>query len=197
MIPFLPTTYLTNVTRARQIVAAQPTSPFTGTTQVQLLGGEWWEFEFEFDLMGPVAGAQMSGFLAGLQGPAGSFLFVDPLAADAYVAGDPRVRGGSQSGRSLNTDGWNPSQTVLTAGQVISIGTDVDTRMYQLTADAASDATGRATLSIWPALRVSPADNAALIVDNPAVRLRLAGPVPERIAAHGQYRFSISAREVV
>lgn len=83
--------------------------------------------------------------------------------------GTPLVNGAGQTGSSLNTDGWTASTTnVLRAGDIIRIaGLNV---IYELTANASSNGSGQATLSISPPIFVghSPADNAALTINNPA-----------------------------
>lgn len=99
--------------------------------------------------------------------------------------GTPLVNGASQSGASLVTDGWSASAANrLKAGDVFTIAgvfhvnpqTRASTGVLQqfvVTADAASDGSGNATLSISPSITVSgafqtvsaaPADNAAITV---------------------------------
>lgn len=98
--------------------------------------------------------------------------------------GTPLVNGASQSGTSLVTDGWTASATVLKAGDVFTIAgvyavnpmsgesTGV-LRQFVATSDVTSDASGNATISIYPGITSSgayqtvsaaPADNAAITV---------------------------------
>lgn len=87
---------------------------------------------------------------------------VNEIAQSSSTA-TPLVNGAGQTGRSLNTDGWPNSTTVLSAGQFVTIGN----QLLQLTADVTSNGSGQATISFEPAIRVSPADNAAIEYKNP------------------------------
>jgi hypothetical protein len=86
-------------------------------------------------------------------------------AAHGAGGGSPLVKGASQSGTSLITDGWTASRTgVMKAGDCFTIaGVDV---LFRVTADANSDGSGDSTLSILPPIVAgsSPADNAALTI---------------------------------
>ena len=108
--------------------------------------------------------------------------------------GTPVVNGGSQNDTyssimdtgvsSLVTDGWTASTAVLKAGDVITIAgvnavnpvTKADTgflRQFVVQSDVTSDGSGNATLSVYPAIvssgaqqtvSATPADNAAITV---------------------------------
>ena len=80
--------------------------------------------------------------------------------------GTPLVKGGSQTGSSLITDGWTNGY-VIPKGKFFSVSVSGLLYLYQTTAAVTADGLGNATLSIRPMLRSSPADNAALNV-NPA-----------------------------
>lgn len=103
-------------------------------------------------------------FLTALRGRAGTFiwgpsLFSSPLGAGTGV---PLVNGANQAGRELVTDGWTPSTVVLEAGDLIQI----DQRLYMALREVVSNASGQATIDVFPKLR-SHADNSALILTNP------------------------------
>lgn len=87
--------------------------------------------------------------------------------------GTPLINGANQTGASIITDGWTNSQTgILKAWDWMQI----DSRLYAVLADANSGAsTGPATFDIWPALRKSPANNAAITVTNPTGTWRMMG----------------------
>jgi hypothetical protein len=75
------------------------------------------------------------------------------------------VKGASQTGNSLVVWGFGESlSNRLKAGDYIQLGSGSSSRLHMITQDTASDFTGKATLSLWPALRSSPADAAALTV---------------------------------
>lgn len=79
--------------------------------------------------------------------------------------GTPKVKGGSQTGATIDTDGWTASQTgILKAGDLVTFS-GLNT-VYEITADCDSDGSGNATLPINPSVLSgsSPADNADIAV---------------------------------
>ena len=80
--------------------------------------------------------------------------------------GTPLVWGGSQTGKSLLTDGWPNSTTVLYAGDRIGISD----QMIPLAADATSNGSGQVTLQLAHPIRTAPADNAAIEIDAPTAK---------------------------
>jgi hypothetical protein len=93
---------------------------------------------------------------------------VSPLGYGAG-GGTPRVNGGSQTGTSLVTDGWPPNQVVLKAGDMFSCG-----ELKRASADVLSDGSGNATITFRPAIRTSPADNTAFVLEKPTCTMILA-----------------------
>lgn len=106
----------------------------------------------------------------------------------------PLVDGASQTGTTLTTDGWIASSTILLAGDYFQ----VDDQYFMAVEDAASDSGGAATLEFRPAMRASPADNADVIILNPALvaRLQLADSFWE-IDQTGMGAFSFAFEEVL
>lgn len=192
----LPKTLIAAAKPRMVVVATTDASGFTGNQQVQDWGGEWWEFDLTFARHNQEDGQAMIGFFAALRGVVGTFLFRPPYVAQS-IAGSPVVNGAGQSGRVLQTSGWPANTTVMKAGQHIQLGANDDCRMHILTADAASNGSGAATLSIWPALRASPANGQVVIVDNPAVRLRLEKPVDINVERPVRFSFTVTAREAL
>lgn len=141
-------------------------SPFTGEQQVQAMQGEWWEGNFSLpNEMSRADAEAWIGFLVSLNGREGTFLAGDPLGATARgtATGTPLVKGASQTGKTLLTDGWTSGVTgILKAGDWIQLGTGSSTHLHKVVADANSDGSGNATLEIWPRLRSSPGDNDAI-----------------------------------
>lgn len=157
--------------RQRDVVADQP-SLFTGQNEIQVFPGQWWEGEF---FLRPLVSRDRAmpwiTFVKKLKGKTGTFLFGDPLGATplGVATGTPLVKGGSQSGNQLVTDGWTPSVTgILKAGDYIQHGTGNDARLYMNLTDADSDSGGNATLDLWPDIRGDkvPADNDPLVISN-------------------------------
>lgn len=190
----LPFTSITNVTRTLRSAATVTESPFTLEQQIQDWGGSVWEYEIEFAVRQGADGRRLAAFFAALRGPVGTFTFRDPYIVNPPALGTVLVNGASQTGNSLVTDGW--SARPMLAGDFFSLGTGTALRLYQLTADAIPSG-GNATLQFIPALRSSPANNAALNVINPGVLLRLVSPAPASIGLADLYRFTVTAREAI
>lgn len=92
------------------------------------------------------------------------------------IAGDygPFVNGGGQTGSALVIDSASPNEpTYLKAGDYIQLGTGSGTTLYKVLQDVSTNELGQATIDIWPNLRSSPADNAAVTVANTKGRFRL------------------------
>lgn len=139
-------------------------STWTGKRQVMASNRGWWECQIG---MPPIVGTTnfntWRSFMAQARGSTNDFQVpVDPTAQSSATA-TPLVNGASQTGRSIITDGWPNSSTVLVAGQFITIGN----QLLQLTAAVTSNGSGQATVTFEPSIRVSPADNAAIEFKNP------------------------------
>ena len=164
------------MTMQMRVSAGQTRSPFTFQRQVQMNQGQMWMASFDLPPMERDEAEEWLAFLTKLNGRAGTFLLGDPDAVTPRGAalGTPQVKGADQTGSTLVTDGWDADVTgVLKAGDYIQVGE----RLHKLLDDADSDATGEATLSIWPRLRESPADNAIVTINGAKGRFCLAGNV--------------------
>lgn len=187
---------VSEVTRSLRAAVAVVASPFTLQQQVQDWGGRAWAFDIA---MPPFSGAEaraMSAFFDVVAPTRRAFLFADPTLHQ-QVIGVPVVDGAGQTGSTLAVRGLLASFPALAAGDFFSLGTGLDTRFYRVTADASADATGRATLSIAPPLRSSPANGAPVNVTAPQVLLRLTDEVPSSIGAARIHRFAFSAVEAL
>ena len=158
--------------RATNVVAVAA-SPFTGQQQTQRHPGAWWSADVELPpLMGEAEAETWISFLLSLRGRHGTFLMGDPARATprGVATGTPVIDGADQTGEALATRGWTPDTTgILRAGDYIQIGQ----RLHKVLTDTDSDASGAATLDIWPRLRESPADGALIITANPVGTFRL------------------------
>ncbi len=193
-VPVFPVPLIRSLSRRLAVAAAVVTSPFTGTEQVQDWGGAWWEYDLQMAILHGAQARALSAFLAGMRGPVGTFLLADPSIYNPTGVGVPLVNGAGQTGSSLVTDGWTAPG--MKAGDFFQLGSDTQTRLYQLTADVVP-AAGAATVQFVPALRTSPADNQALVIAAPQVRLRLTSAVPATVTRFDRYEFTMTAREAL
>ncbi len=142
-------------------IVALSISPFTGQQQVQDWQQGWLEASVSLPPLTHAQAQAWIAFLMALRGQANVFQLGDPLAVapQGSGAGAPTVNVGAQAGFSLNTKGWTAGASgVLLPGDWLQIGY----RLYRNLGTATADGSGHATLSIWPSLRESPADNDAI-----------------------------------
>ena len=175
-------------------------SPFTAAQQVYKYPGQFWEADITLPPMKRADAEYWVAFLLKLNGPFGTFLLGDPLGATArgVATGTPLVKGGSQTGNELITDGWTAGQTgILRAGDYIQLGSGATAQLYKVLDDANSDGSGNATFTIWPSLRSSPADNAAITVTNTAGNFRLTTQPSWDIDEASIYGMTFGAREAL
>lgn len=167
-------------------------SGWTGARQVLASGRGWWECSVSLPpMVGEASVAPWRSFFAQMQGAANDFrLPVNEIAQSASTA-TPLVNGASQTGRSIVTDGWPVSSTVLSAGMYVTI----NNQLLQLTADVVSNGSGQATISVAPAVRSSPADNAPIEYKNPYALMYLLEEPTVSVEPGLVYSTSFSARE--
>jgi hypothetical protein len=152
-------------------------STFTYQAQVYAWAGQMWEADIALP---PMARAEAEAWIAALislNGREGSFLLGDlaNTSTRGIGTGTPLVNGAGQTGYDLITDGWTAGQTgIMRAGDWFQLGTASGSQLYKVVVDANSDGGGNATLTIWPKLRSSPAENAALTVTGARGRFMLA-----------------------
>lgn len=179
------------------VAAALVTSPFTGSDQVYEWPGEYWVARVTLGDLPRTEVQRWHGWVAALRGPVGTFLIGDPSVTGPLGAGGgtPVVDGSGQTGRVLATRGWpNGVAGVLVAGDMIQIGN----RLHMVTADAASDGGGDAALDIWPRLRESPDDGAAVVTAAPKGLFRLVPPYPDLPRSPGPlYGLSFECKEAL
>ena len=184
-----PTDCIKAVTiRARNIVGIS-SSPFTGQQQVYKHQGQWWEMEVTMPPMKRGDAEDVAAFLLKLNGQYGTFLLGDPANTTprGIATGSPLVKGASQTGDTLETDGWTPSITgILKAGDWIQLGTGSGSKLHKVLETVNSDGSGNATLTIYPNLRSSPADNAVITVNNAKGIWRLASNATDYNIETGQ-----------
>lgn len=143
---------------------AMAMSPFTGEQQVQEYPFALWQAEITLPPMRRPDAAAWQAFFLKLRGRRGTFLMGDPDARVALgTATTASVNGAGQTGNTLVVDGMGAGATLL-MGSYVEVPSN---RLHMLVEDAVADGMGAATLTLEPALRSSPTDNAALILSNP------------------------------
>lgn len=159
--------------------------------QTKALPGVRWAATYELPAMKREKAAAWCAFLSALNGRAGRFYAHPPFATTprGTGSGTPLVTGAGQTGHALHTDGWTAGAGQLLTGDYIAFETPSGWReLHKLTADMPSTGTslygsggygeglygyGEAILSVVPAIRESPADNAAVTINTAACVMRL------------------------
>ena len=164
--------------RAVNAVAVS-SSPFTYKQQVIAHQGQRWEAEVTLPPMTRADAETWIAFLVSLQGARGTFTMGDPNAASArgsasVNAGTPLVNGADQTGGSLTVDGLPASATgYLKAGDYIQLGGGSSATLHKVLQDVDSNASGQATLELWPYIRTAPSDDATIVVGDTVGVFRL------------------------
>ena len=134
----------------------QNVSGWTGARQIMASDRGWWECSITMPpIVGETSMNPWRSFMASARGSVNDFKVKVNEIDQSSDSSTPRINGGSQVGRSLNTDGWPVSSTVLSAGQFVTI----NNQLLQLTADVTTNSSGQATITFEPPIRTSPSDN--------------------------------------
>jgi hypothetical protein len=133
---------------------------------------------------------EVAAFLLKLNGRFGTFLMGDPVNTQPRGVGSgvPVVDGAGQTGNQLNTKGWTPSITgILRAGDWVQLGSGSATRLYKVLDDVDSDASGEATLTLFPDLRQISNNEDALFLTAPKGQWRLSANDIDYTIQTGQF----------
>lgn len=197
----IPNTDIAKVRLVANNIVGVSQSPFTAVQQVYKYTGQFWEADITLPPMKREQAEYWISFLLKLNGSYGTFLLGDPngQTARGVATGTPLVNGASQTGNELITDGWTNSTTgILKAGDYIQLGSGSTAKLYKVLDDVNSDSSGNATLTLFPDLRTSPADNATITVSNPKGVFRLnAGATSWDINEASVYGITFGAREAL
>jgi len=187
------------ILKPRSVVAVAR-SEFTGEQQVQVHNGEWWEMDIQMPPMARATAAAWDGLFTKLNGREGTFLLGADNAKNGLgdLTGTPAVKGGSQTGYSLDIDGATAGVTGWAkAGDWLQLGSGVDAHLHKIVDDADSDGSGNVTLNIWPKLRESPADNDTVILSQAVGLFRLKNQISIEIQEANFHGFAFEAIEAL
>lgn len=193
----LPSTDIAQVRLVANSMVGISQSPFTAVQQVYKYTGQYWEADISLPPMKRAVAEYWISFLLKLNGSYGTFLLGDPNGATprGVATGTPLVKGANQTGSDLITDGWTTSTTgILKAGDYIQIGN----YLHKVLDDVNSDSSGNATLTLFPDLRTSPADNTTITVNSAKGLFRLSsGQTSWDINEASIYGITFAAREAL
>ena len=158
--------------------SVQPTRVSFGQNlkrQARTRGVQRWGIKFTYPQMLRSEFAPLHSFLISQRGQADTFTTLLPghTSPRGSWGGSPIVNGSGQTGRSINLRGMTASQVgIAKMGDLIKFPSG--NKVYMVTADANSDSSGAATLSIEPALLTSPIDGEAPVTTNVPFTVALA-----------------------
>jgi hypothetical protein len=132
---------------------------------------------------------------------AGSFLLYDPLNTTprGALGGSPVVNQSGQVGGSLSIRNCSNSVTGwLKAGDYIQLGSVGSATLHKVLTDVDTNASGQATIDLWPYVRTAPTDGDDVITSNCVGRFRLnSGQQDWTINSASIYGITFAALEVV
>ena len=186
--------------RAGGVLISQAQSGIINMRQVSVPGWRWEEsFNFKLDEGGHYLMAQ-AAYLWNWPDDVVKIKHQKQLTVLGAGGGTPLVKGGSQSGWDLDTDGWPNSTAVLKGGDIIQFASQ--TRVHRVRQTITSDGSGNATIYFTSPIAVadSPADNAAVAVTgdfNYYVRIAAPPVVPDMDAADFVAGYRLVFQEVL
>ena len=154
-------------------------SPFTFSGQAHAYAGKAWQADVTLPSMKREDAERWVAWLISLKGQLGTFYLGDPAATtplgSARDTDTILVDGAVSSGDTIAIDSAPASQTdYLKAGDYMEIGTGVNRQLFKVLNDVDTDGTGSATVDVWPNVRTSIADGAAVTVQSAQGIFRLA-----------------------
>lgn len=169
----LPSVGVRDMTFSKDEVISFTESPFNLKRFYYRQPGDRWRVTVNLSTMTIDNAGQWEGFLLMLESGLRPFYLGDVfnIIPKGAAKGSPVVKGAGQSGRVLNTSGWEASiANQLKAGDKLQIGNS----LYMVVRNFDSNSSGEATLNIWPSLRESYADLTAIRLFKPQGIFRLA-----------------------
>lgn len=143
--------------------------------QARTRGPQRWGIRKSWQQMPRAIFMQYYAFLVGQRGQADTFTCVmeDQVTPQGTWLGTPVVNGAGQTGRTVALRGLTASQaTAAKAGDLLKFAGH--TKVYMVTANAASDGSGLANVVIEPALIASIADGEGLVTSSVPFTVALA-----------------------
>lgn len=176
------------------------TYTLSGKRSVKQFAAHYFSFSVQMPPLQQSDFMSIYAFLTSQQGSFQTFTFEYPLENQGADKGqtDILVNGAKAIGStSIAMDGFTNSTTgVLKAGDLIKFAND--TKIYMVTADANSNGSGEATISIEPPLQDAAADNEAVTVNKPSFKVSLTqDDLLYATDAAGFFTLSFDVREVL
>lgn len=182
-----PGTSPAKVTVRKQTSVGRGKSPYTMQGDAQVYDGQMIVLDIELPpQQEPDYYSAWDVFFMKMDGGRGTCLFGLPYRAaprgiydsgsdtpviDSTASPAPNIEGD----RTIVTTGWRNNGTgLLKAGDALQLGSSGTASIHQVLADVSSDGSGNATIDIWPRLRRTASNGAAITLSNPVGLFELA-----------------------
>lgn len=178
-------------------------SPFTFAGQVHAYAGQMWQVDVTLPPMRRTDAEQWVAWLVSLKGQVGLFYLGDPLAlipmgsardADVFI-----VNGAVSSGSTIPLRQAPANKTAyLKAGDFLHIGSGTSRQLFKVLTNTDTDVDGRATVDVWPNVRTTIANAAAVTVEATQGVFRLTTSEQSwSVSSAAVYGISFSAMEAL
>ncbi len=154
-------------------------SPFTFAGQAHEYAGKMWQADITLKPMRRSDAEKWITWLMSLKGQLGTFYLNDPLGCtplgSARNSDTVTINGATTSGNTLDIQSAPLSTTdFLKAGDYMQIGSGTSRQLFKVLQDVDTDASGTATVDVWPNVRTTIADNAPVTFESAKGVFRLA-----------------------
>lgn len=152
--------------------AARFVSPLSRVGQSVQRPGTFWACFMELPPLDEAEAGEWAPILAQMAGGRASAYVAPPYRNNLGSVGTPLINGAAQVGSNLAIDGL-PNGKVFPAGRWLCYDTSTFRMLHMTTAEVTANGSGQATFPVFPAIRKSPADNAAVNFVNPTCEMKL------------------------
>lgn len=147
-------------------------STFSGAQVAHSYNRQLWAIDVVLPPMNRSDAEVWIAFLLSLSGRYGTFTY-GPTGKTGQLLGNAAygglINGASQTGQTVTTDGWaSNTADLLKAGDYI----EFSSRLYKVLSNVDSDASGNASIDVWPSIR-EVSDNEDIIISSPSTTFRL------------------------
>lgn len=156
-----------------QAVVGATRSPFTTKAKVQAHQGQSVLLKVTLPPLSRDEFAEWQAWRLKLNGMEGTFTLgaggrlATPRGSAATTPGTPVIDGAGQTGNEIDVTGLPATATgYLKQMDLVSWGTGADARLRYVLDDVDTNASGEATLTLWPAVRTAPGNGTAVEVQS-------------------------------
>lgn len=157
-----------------------PASPYSSYVQSFGRSGAIWRVTLGFQNLQYADAQKLQAFFAQLHGQEHRFTVKDyHYQQSGVMTGTPLVKGASQTGTTLETDGWTNGITLKAGNRISFVNGNGHRELKIITADTTVDGSGNASIPVYPDIHTAPDDNESIVVADPLGTFKLSGQAVE------------------